>query len=50
LLLIYTAVYVVARTALFVKRRRALRRLFGLAGDAVRTAVGREPVHVEGAD
>ncbi|AQL44462.1 sodium:calcium antiporter [Halorientalis sp. IM1011] len=50
LLFAYTAVYLVLGTALFVKRRDALRRLFGLAGDAVRTAVGRDPIHVEGAD
>jgi cation:H+ antiporter len=50
LLLAYTAVYLVGGTLLFVKRRHALRRLFGLAGDAVRTAVGREPVYMERAD
>ena len=50
LLLVYTAVYLVGGTLLFVKRRDALRRLFGLAGDAVRTAAGREPVYVERAD
>ncbi|SDF13735.1 sodium/calcium exchanger protein [Halorientalis regularis] len=50
LLLVYTAVYLVLGTALFVKRRDSLRRLFGLAGDAVRTAVGREPVYMERVD
>ncbi|MEF8783368.1 MAG: sodium:calcium antiporter [Haloarculaceae archaeon] len=50
LLLAYTAVYLVAGTALFLKRRRALLLLFGLTGDAVRTAVGQDPVHLEGAD
>jgi len=50
LLLAYTAVYVVAGTALFVVRRRALRELFGLAADAGRTAIGREPRHPEFAD
>jgi cation:H+ antiporter len=50
LLLGYTAVYLVAGTALFVKRRTDLALLFGLAGDAVRTAVGRDPVHAEQAD
>jgi len=50
LLLVYTAVYIAAGIALFVARREALKRLFGLAGDAVRTAVGREPVHFEQAD
>jgi len=50
LLLVYTAVYLVLGTGLFVSRRRSLRRLFGLTGDAVRTAVGREPIHLERAD
>jgi cation:H+ antiporter len=50
ILLVYTAVYLVAGTALFVQRRRALALLVGLAGDAVRTAVGREPIHVERAN
>jgi cation:H+ antiporter len=50
LLLAYTAVYLVGGTALFVSRRRSLRRLFGLTGDAVRTAIGREPLYLEGAD
>jgi cation:H+ antiporter len=50
LLLAYTTVYLVAGAVLFVKRHRAVVRLFGLAGDAVRTAVGREPVHAERAD
>jgi len=50
LLLLYTGIYVMLGTALFVKRRRSLRLLFGLAGDAVRTAFGRDPVHPEHAD
>jgi cation:H+ antiporter len=50
LLLGYTAIYLVAGTALFVKRRRALLLLFWLAGDAVRSAIGREPAHLDGAD
>ncbi|RXK48388.1 sodium:calcium antiporter [Halorientalis pallida] len=50
LLLAYTAVYLVGGTLLFVKRRDSLHRLFGLASDAVRTAVGREPVYMEQAD
>ena len=50
LLLVYTAIYLVVGTALFIARRRALKELFGLAGDAIRTAVGRDPVHVERAD
>jgi cation:H+ antiporter len=50
LLIGYTVLYLVIGTALFAIRRRALARLFGLAGDAVRTAMGREPVHAEQAD
>ena len=50
LLLAYTAVYVVAGTALFAVRRRALKQMLGLAADAGRTALGREPVHPEFAD
>jgi cation:H+ antiporter len=47
LLFAYTALYLLAGTALFVQRRGALKHLFGLAGDAIRTAFGREPVHFE---
>ncbi|ELZ27407.1 Na+/Ca2+-exchanging protein [Halosimplex carlsbadense 2-9-1] len=50
LLLLYAAVYTVVGTALFVARRRALRRMIGLAADAGRTAIGRDPVHQEFAD
>jgi len=50
LLVAYTAVYVALGTALFVLRRAALKRMLGLAADAGRTAVGREPVHPEFAD
>jgi len=50
LLVGYTVLYLVIGTALFAVRRRALARLFGLAGDAFRTALGREPVHAEQAD
>jgi len=50
LLLVYTAVYLVAGTALFIARRRALKELFGLAGDAFRSALGREPIHADRAD
>jgi cation:H+ antiporter len=50
LLLAYTAVYVVAGTVLLVVRRQALKRMLGLAADAGRTALGREPVHPEFAD
>ncbi|MFC7249946.1 sodium:calcium antiporter [Halomicroarcula sp. GCM10025324] len=47
LLLGYTALYMLAGTALFVSRRASLVLLLGLAGDAVRTALGRDPVHPE---
>ncbi len=50
LLLAYTALYLVLGTALFVVRRQSLLRLFGLAGDAFRTAMGREPNHLGKAD
>ncbi len=50
LLLAYTALYLVAGGALFAHRRRALKRLFGLAGDAIRSAFGREQVSGEQAD
>jgi len=50
LLLAYTALYLAIGTALFAVRRRALLQLFGLAGDAFRTALGREPVHLDRAD
>ncbi|MEF8851451.1 MAG: sodium:calcium antiporter [Haloarculaceae archaeon] len=50
LLLAYTAVYVVVGTVLFVKRWAALKHMLGLAADAGRTAVGRDPVHPEFAD
>ncbi|MBX0285885.1 sodium:calcium antiporter [Haloarcula salinisoli] len=50
LLVGYTVLYLVIGTALFAVRRRALAQLFGLAGDAFRSALGREPVHEELAD
>ena len=50
LLLVYTAVYLVAGTALFVKRRKSVMLLFGLTADAVRDATGKETVHEEFAD
>ena len=50
LLLVYAAVYAVLGTALFVARRAALKRMIGLAADAGRTAIGRDPVHQEFAD
>jgi len=50
LLLAYTAIYLVAGTLLFVKRRESVKLLFGLAADAGRDALGREPVHEEFAD
>ena len=45
LLLAYTALYTVFGTTLFLKRRAALREMLGLAADAGRTAVGRDPIH-----
>ncbi|WP_414652125.1 hypothetical protein [Halorientalis sp.] len=50
LLFVYTGVYLLLGVALFIERRGSVRRLFGLAGDAVRTTVGREPADVERAD
>ncbi len=50
LLAVYTAIYVVLGIALFVRRRDAVKHLFGLAGDVVRTAVGRDPIHGDRAD
>ncbi|MEF8973991.1 MAG: sodium:calcium antiporter [Haloarcula sp.] len=50
LLLAYTGLYIAVGAGLFVQRREALKHLFGLAGDAVRTAMGREPIHPENAD
>jgi len=44
LLLAFTAIYLVVGTAMFVRRRRDLRRLFGLVADVVRSAIGRSPV------
>jgi cation:H+ antiporter len=43
LLLAYTAIYIVAGTALFVRRRRALRRLMHYTANSLRLALGREP-------
>ncbi|MBO4246746.1 sodium:calcium antiporter [Halomicrobium sp. IBSBa] len=50
LLLVYTAVYMVAGTALLIKRRQSVQLLFGLTADAVRDATDRETVHEEFAD
>ncbi|MFB6308620.1 MAG: sodium:calcium antiporter, partial [Haloarculaceae archaeon] len=50
LLIGYTVVYMVLGTILFVLRREALQRMLGLAADAGRTALGREPIHTEFAD
>ncbi len=50
LLLVYTAIYLVGGVGLFVRRRASLRELIGRAGDAARTAVGRQPAHPEYAD
>ncbi len=40
LLLVYSALYILLGTALFVRRRRDLRRLLALAGEAIRRALG----------
>jgi len=48
-LLAFTAIYVVLGVALFVRRRRAVVELLGLAGDTAREAIGSQP-NVEGAD
>ena len=50
LLLGYTALYLVLGTVLFVSRRKSLLRLFGLAGNAFRSALGREPHQLDNAD
>jgi cation:H+ antiporter len=42
LLMAYTAIYLVLGTALFVRRRRRLRRLLELTGLAVKRAMGRD--------
>jgi cation:H+ antiporter len=47
LLIGYTVLYLAIGTALFALRRQALARLLGMAGDAFRTALGREPIHEE---
>jgi cation:H+ antiporter len=46
--MVYTAVYMVLGTALFVRRRHRFRELFGLTGLAVRRALGREVPTPEG--
>jgi hypothetical protein len=43
LLLVYTGVYILLGVGLFAIRRHALAEVLGLAADALRTAVGREP-------
>ena len=50
LLYAYTALYLLLGTAILYRRRGALSEVFTRAGNAARTAVGREPVAVEGAD
>jgi cation:H+ antiporter len=50
LLIAYAVAYVVIGAALFWVRRDALKGMLGLAADAGRTAVGRDPVHQEFAD
>jgi cation:H+ antiporter len=49
-LLAYSVIYVVLGAAMFVQRRRSLRKVVGIAADAGRTAIGREPAHPEFAD
>jgi cation:H+ antiporter len=50
LLYVYTAIYLLVAAVLFVRRRRSLAEVFTRAGNAARTAVGRDPVEVEVAD
>ncbi|QIO24348.1 sodium:calcium antiporter [Haloarcula sp. JP-L23] len=50
LLLGYTALYIVAGVVLFALRWQSLKHLLGLAGDAFRTAIGNDPVHMDKAD
>jgi cation:H+ antiporter len=50
LLYVYTALYLVGGGYLLASRREDIREIAGRTGDAIRTAAGREPVHVEGAD
>jgi len=50
LLYVYTALYLVGGSYLLASRREDIREIAGRTGDAIRTAAGREPVHVEGAD
>ena len=46
----YTALYLLLGGAILYRRRGALSEVFTRAGNAARTAVGREPVAIEGAD
>jgi cation:H+ antiporter len=50
LLYVFTGIYLLIAAVLFYRRRHALREVFTRAGNAVRTAAGREPVAVEKAD
>jgi cation:H+ antiporter len=50
LLYVYTAIYLVGGVYLILKRLPEIREIVGRTGDAIRTAAGREPIHVEGAD
>ncbi|MEF8826359.1 MAG: sodium:calcium antiporter [Halapricum sp.] len=47
---VFTAVYIVLGVALFYRRRHALSEVYTRAGNAARTAIGKEPVAIEGAD
>jgi len=46
----YTVVYLLLGAALFYRRRHALKEVYTRAGNAARTAVGKEPIAIEGAD
>jgi cation:H+ antiporter len=50
LLAAYTAIYLLLGSWLFVRRRRALKGMFGRAANVARTAVGRDPVELDRAD
>ena len=50
LLYVFTGIYLLIAAALFYRRRHALREVFTRAGNAARTAVGRETVEIHGAD
>jgi len=47
---LYTAVYIVLAVVLFYRRRQGVTEVFQRAGNAARTAMGKEPVTVDHAD